>query len=1212
MIFEISAEEISALEAVPFVDFVNHLISASASRLGIPPTCVKTNSYTTGAEGGVDGRVEDKEGRADGRWFPRGLSIWQFKTDKSGKNATSQKLKKEARKPRVQEALCEGAWYHVAVARICDDKMRRGREKVLREALQVQNFDPCRVTLLTADDLAKWASEHPPLLLLPYFHRPIGKCLRIEHWERQELHQGEFVPDKSRSEILEEIRKFISRGGSPVHLRVEGRRGVGKTRLVMEALKEQRIRERALYAQEPNDIPGEFWAWLRDKTTASVILVVDECDEDEGDRLKQQADACEGRVRLITIGVGEAFFAEVAPNRFFLEHLDDESVRKLLEARFPTLTYNQTAWITRLTAGYVRLAVACAEAVAKKPDIDVAQLTLTPDVRHVLQLLVPVPRERKVMQGLSLLTRVGIEGDVAQEGKALAEFVSVDWHDFCTVTEEMHRRGLVGKKGRNRYVTPDLLAAWLSAEVWTARRDELVQLIPRLPEGSRKSFLERLKDLGAHEKAQEVVRQLLSEQGLFRDIDSLDNEEGSRLLHTLALADTVSAFRVLERFFMCASVDRLRSFSKGRRWVVWTLVYLKWFRDTFFGAARLLLTLAEAENETLAKNATGVWTELFQLRLGGTEVPAIERHRLIEEALASEQKEVRILAVKGIGASLRSDENRSSGIEHHGVRPVPPEWYPKTWDEVWEVFRSALRLLDMAFQDRDVTVAKEAQSTLLESAHSVVHIGLADEVLNRFESFKAVDDSQRRALRETIEGILEYEREALNQEQRERFAKLSDKFVGTTFRERLRRWVGEWSFGDFFRYRADTYQRPEEEAAKLADETFLSPELLRQELDWLSSDEARNVGYFGKRLGELDVKREWLPSLVQRVRQGRGLTLLSTYLWGRREAGDEQWSEALLDRWADEEPALALTLLETTRRSQPEASGVQRLVRLVEKGWLEPSRLGMLMWGDWVKNLPSESFCDILRLLMNDEGEKATESALAMLRQRLEAHPEEHEKLSTLAWKLIERPTAIKGHRMLSYHWHQVAKFYTPDKPVHIAKTILALYENGETLHTDAPLQVLKEATHVDFNGVWEEVAKLLLKGGRTSFQLIWRLKDWNVRSLDIDYLLEWAEQNKPDGPRILAALSPVEGVPLTRLPRELLVRYGDDEYISSRLYDNFVSGSFAGSMAKWHQTKLEIARKWLDDLHPNVRRWAQKVVERLENALVAIQRKEEEEYLDL
>ena len=417
MLFEITAEEISNLAPAAFVDFMNHLSAAECERLGIPPTQLHLNSDTTSGEGGVDGRIEDSGHLGDARWVPQGTSCWQFKTDRSTKNATPSKMAEEVRKPRVREVLKAGGHYRVAIGRVFDDRMRKSREKAIRIAIKGQRGTAVgRLKILTANDLARWASEHASLLAFPSLRRPLGRLMRVDQWERDERHLGSFVPDEARHRIIEEVRRFAGVHGSPVHKRLLGRSGIGKTRLVLEAFKLPGFRERVLYAADPSDIPAELWAWLREHTTTGAALVIDECTESEADRLKVQADACEGRVRLVTIGIGEPFLSGLAPNHVFLERLGDEEIRKAINARVSTLTYDQRAWITRLRAGYVKLAIACADAIARKPEIDVAQLTNSPEIRQVLTILLPNPVEHKVMRGLSLLSRVGFEGDAATEG----------------------------------------------------------------------------------------------------------------------------------------------------------------------------------------------------------------------------------------------------------------------------------------------------------------------------------------------------------------------------------------------------------------------------------------------------------------------------------------------------------------------------------------------------------------------------------------------------------------------------------------------------------------------------------------------------------------------------------------------------------------------------------------------------------------------------
>jgi len=1208
MALEIDAAEVEQLESSLFMDFLNHLINAECNKLGIPPTRVKTSSELTSAEGGVDGRIEDDEQRADGRWIPHGLTVWQFKTGET--NTRPSKLEKEAVKPGVLKALEEGGSYLVAIARRCDTSMRERRERSLRKAVAKKRLDPNRVTLLTADDLKKWASEHASIVLLPYFRRPVGMCMRLEQWERNPLHQGEFVADEARRRIIDSVRSFLSQKTSPVHKRLLGRKGVGKTRLAMEALSALGIRERAVYAQEPNHVPPEFWAWMRSSTVTSVTLAVDECDEHEASKLMEQAEICGGRVRLITIGTGEPFLSETSPNYLYVERLDSESMTKMIRDRFKGLSYEQTAWIERLTAGYPKLAVACGKVVEGRGEIDIAKLTQTAEIKEILKIFLPDEKDRRVMQALSLLTRVGFEEDIAKEAQTLADFVQVRWSEFCDVVERMHREGLVGKKGRYRYVTPDLLASWLAASLWNVRTDEVRELLGRLPtEECRDAFLERLKDLGTDERAQAVIRELLSERS-FSTIEQLDSEGTSKILYTLALADRQSALGTLQRLLSNASIDRLRSFKNGRRNVVYALQYLKWFKDAFFEATRLLLALAEAENEEWANNSTGIWTSCFQLRLGGTEVPVLDRVSILKEAFATDSPKRRQLALKAIAVLMSPHESRVSGLEKEGAQPVPPEWHPKTWVEIWEVYRVALQLVDQAIQDSDPNVAQEARATLLRSARTVVIVGLADEIIARLEAFTPHDDVERREVRNTVRIILQYESEKLKDGQRNRLTAIEQKLAGTSFSDRLRRWVGQWSFGDWDIQQREGGPSPQNRAAALAEEAMNRPELLHVQLDWLVSTEAQNVAYFGKRLGELDQDLFWLSELVPKTRGEGRPHLLASYLWGRSRSGDEERICNLLDRWVKEDKQLAPAVLLTTLELEPSAENLNRLLGLVKKGWLQPKELNVLVWKGWSEKLPIVEFEAFLNCLLLDDEPETIHAAMNLLDRRLKLSPGESERLAPFGWRMLERESALEG-TMAQHYWGELSSHYVKIDPVKTAETILKIIEKGKIfLQDDPPMKALAEATRSRPKEVWDRAAKVLLQKGEHAYRLQLHLKCWYVELVPVDQLLAWASRCAPKGPRVLAALTLPSGRPMATLPRELLVRFGDDEYVGEGLHANFVSGSFTGTMTDWLRNKLETARTWTSDLHPRVCDWAQKVVKNLEERIQKWAKYEQEEQI--
>jgi hypothetical protein len=1207
---EISAKEIEDLEPPQFIDFINSLINAEAHLLGIPTTKLKLNSYITHGDGGVDGRIDDLEKHGNNEWIPSGLSVWQFKTDRSHTNASPSKLKEEASKERVLQALRAGGRYVVAIARICDDPMRSERENALRDTIKANGCNPNLVTLLTADDLKRWAVKHYSLLLLPFFMRPFGECLRMEKWELDSLQRGTFVTDPRRQEIIDKLSRFVGENGSPLHKRIFGQRGIGKTRVVMEALRLPGIRSRVIYIPQPESIPSDFWPFLREKTESTTILAVDECEEDEVSRLKQQADACEGRVRLITIGTGDIFLSEQSENYLSLGRLDDAAIHKILETQFTSLSPTQIDWVVRLTAGFVRLTVTCAEAIAKNPSIDLTQLTRVPEINRLLDFLLPETSERKVMQALSLLTRVGFEEQVISEGKALASFVEVPWSEFASVAERMRHRGLVNRKGRYRYVTPTLLAAWLAAEIWSARTDEVRTLLATLPtQESKDAFLERIKDLGADERTQVVIRALLSEKNL-RSIDQLDDERTSKIFSMLALADPKPALNSLERLFEWVTIDRISNFVAGRRNIVYALDYIKWFKDTFFGASRILLALAEAENETFGNNATGIWEGLFRVHLGGTEVPAIDRIPILEETLGSSSPARRVLALKAIAASMALHEIRGSGIESNGTRPVPAEWHPRTYGEIWEVYRKMLQLVDRAMRDEVPEVSKEARKVTIQSARAITAIGLADEAIDRLEVLKPQNADDHRELRDAVRTILEYETKILKVPQKERLIAIEGKLAGDSYHDRLRRWVGRWSFGDWTIQKREGDASPQARAAELAEEVIKNPTELQSELDWLVSDEAQNVGFFGRRLGELDQNHVFLNDLVTKSRRHSQL-LLGTYLGGRNAAGDRETVARLLDQWTETDEQLADSILIATSIMEPSHRNLVRILQLRKKGWIQIGPLTRLVWTGWAEKLPTNDLHDFLECLLAENDKVSTEAALSLLTRRLSLSPADAEILAPSAWKALAQNTSLQGN-MAQYYWREVSKHYEKIDPVKLSDIVLELYKDENSLfhQDDDVMQALSEATKLKPREIWNKVSDVLLRKDRAAYRLLLGLQYWYVRIFESNFLLEWAEKRKPDGPQLLSSLTVPAGVPMDQLTRQLLIKYGHDDRVRDQLYSNYLTGAFTGSMTAWLKNKMEIAQQWTSDSDGEVAKWARSIVNSLSQQIAKSQTREEEEDL--
>jgi len=1206
-VFEIRVEEIERLDNIRFVEFMNRLLRTEGAAAGISQNNIETSIRQYEPDGGIDARVT---GASGSEWIPEGLSVWQFKST----DLEPREIQKEFKKPGVQDAIRSGGYYCLVLGESLTPAKERNRKEKLNRLFTDAGIEPPRYRLYTADKVAYWASQHPSFVL--WFGYPIGALTAWEKWVNNSRFQMPYYSDEQRSQIMEDCRRYFRGDSDIIHLRIAGRPGVGKTRLALEICREEGLRDLVLYADCPQAIPDEFWPWLENNLQTKAVLVVDECDHNTADRFARRAEYCNGRVRLLTIGSANGDIRFRPPGFYLLELLSGEILEKLLKESFPALPKEAILYIARLSSGYVKLATIIAKTLKRYPEIvSTSDLIHTFEVRDLLQKIVPDERTGIVLHGLALLTRVGWEEEVSTEGKIIMEFMGMRWEDAQGFVGRLVREGIVAKSGRYRYVTPHLLAVWLAAEVWEDRFEDLINFLGKLPTWSAKrALLARLRDIGDEGSARRVCEKLLGPDGLFKTLNDLDSDQTAEIFSILAEAHPESGLRALERLIGDLPRDQLLGFQFGRRRVVWALEKLAWLPETFFGAGRVLLALADAENESYANNATGIWTGLFQVHLGGTAVPFFERLDLLDEALTSESVEKQLLAVKAIDQALEIYEFRTAQGELQKGRRVPPEWRPANWEENQKARRTVLERLDKAMINSEPKIREAATRVLLGRGRNLVRLGLADELIDRLQKFLMPHGRLRYETLDLIESVLEFDAGWLSLEQKQVFKNLQDQLKGGSFSERLRRWTGKWTWSDrrkVYGVTPNDEDEKEDPFISLAKEAMVNPEFLEKELYWLASDEAENVCYFARPLGELDEEWRWWDSIEIAVRKSKNYTLAGCYLWGQVAAGRTARRNQILGGWVND-LSMGMALLDAVRRAPVDDGDIRRLTDAVKRGHLQPEKLGVLLYGEPLKAFSQFALKDLFTLMSGSGIPAAIISTLQMLEQRIRFFPEESEVWEPLAWDILTKTATLCVQEMDRYHWKEIAKWYVAKNPAKMVEVILKFFDSeaGPLIREDDVTEVLEEATKLAPEDAWRKIGDKLLKSERGSIRLRLYLKGWYASYIDADILCAWAEKNRPQGPKIVAEITPVGGVPLASPARDLLIQFGDE--IAGVLWSNFLTGSFTGSEVAWLERKLEIAREWWKDNHPSVRQWAGQIVERIEKEIIRARRwEEEEEFFD-
>ncbi|MBF6611613.1 MAG: hypothetical protein IVW55_00610 [Chloroflexi bacterium] len=1195
---EITYRDIENLPDIGVVRLVNLLIKDEGERLRLPANQVRTTLAITDPDGGIDAITDAVE--KESSYFPRGSTVWQFKKSWPG---TPQQREAELTKPAVQEMFAQGSNYIMVVGHRTTPHWNRKREEALRD-LAREHGCTGEVRIYEANLIAGWASTVPAARF--EFHHPTGEFIRADQALRDPVHATEFEMDAGRQTILSAIKEQVfSEARQSSYARIEGEAGIGKSRLALEIVRDLGLESIVLYSQ--NVPSNSFFTWVVTDPRIQPVVIVDECDETDAIRLEQWVRLAEGRLTLVSVGPMRPGSAS-GQNIYVLPRLEQAAVEQVIRSSAPTLDDMQVRRVAETTKGYLKMTIAVAGAVARGAT-SMTQMRDASQIRHeVTRIMVPGDEAHDALAGVALLTRLGWKDELEAEGRAVAEFLGLGWNAMRNALLQSRRRGLVVERGRYLYVSPELLALWLAADIWGFQADRAIELLDTLTsEPSKQAMLDRLAQLGDLPGVRGILGGMLNEQGFFRDIESLDQPQAARLFSVLAKGVPEAALATLQHIVDTTPLNRLKTFGPGRRHVLWALEKFLPSKETFFSAARVVRRLAEAENESVGNSATGIWQELFLTFLGQTEVPASERVTLATEVMDSDSLALRMLALDAVASALQG----------HEVATIVPEatviprsrWRPKTWGEVSEYKRQMLTILDQGFSDREPEVRKKALQVFLDNARWLVEGGMAEDAVSRFVELSGENEEEDRNIWEHMMEVLNWSGERLTEQQRETLERNLGRFYGDSLADRIKRYVGRRSSVDWSIGHKNQELDPNKIASELAEEALTRLNELRSVLPWLTSPDAENAWIFARRLGQLDTEHIWLEPLLEATRTGNNAQPLSLYLSGRAEAGEQEWRENLLDKWSEDE-ALSRIVFEATRLGASSERGVTRLLKLVDKQWVKPDMLRLLGYGAWAQGLPAYQVEQILRRILADPSTQATGAAALILIGWVQDKSQPiDDKVKTLIWEILERPSGWNGPVDLEYEWEQLAKILLPGEPARLARLILMIIAQAPGLH-HGRVTLLSEALAIEPAAVWQVIGEALLRSP-SRYYLTWALEESGfISQVPLEILKPWLAKKKAKGAQAIAVILKPGGEQLSELVRLLISEYGDQ--VGGTLAGNFFSGGFMGSEAEYFQQKLNIARRWQHDEDAHVREWAFSLARSLDAQIKDARLREEEENIGL
>lgn len=1266
--FDVNPEDLKVIDAGQAVDLFRQLLVIEAAMVGVPITAIDVPSDINTSDGGIDAEVTNSTHLA----LPvglicEGLASYQIKTGNFSasntsdirsllvqpKHAAGNKIPtKDQLQRRVRACFDKGGTFVLVLfgAELVNPDENYGVTKI-REFMAA--VDPAyanvRVKILKANQLCSVIKSVAPSIALR-LNRLGGTDTTVFHDLEYlgvscDLEVNDYQTTKQLDDLAQQITLAADGVDSFRHVRVLGDAGSGKTHLIYRALSASKFSGCVLYCLDPEGAidSSSMNELIRMSSKTTVILFADDCDlgtaEDLVARFKRKAT----KMLLITAdNVAEPSTAHANVELIDVPRLLPPVIAEIFKSY--GIPAESAEWLATLCEGSPRAAHKLGEYVSANPDEQPAQ-----HLAHLNQYwdqIVCAPNKVESLEGrdkLAVLRTLALFRQIAwdsAEGQDVQKSVLWSLQQLEStfspkrlseaVSEMRKRRILQGQ--RTLIISPQLLhvSMWKS---WFDNYEKIVDVI-KLRTGlngrAQNHFDAMLSYAKESRAATALAEQLLGREGPFASLEGFAAPGGSSLFFAVAQANPKAALRRFADALGREAVNiRAKFQGDGRRIAVRYLEQLAVPSETFFEAADCLLLLAEAENESWSNNSTGVFESLFGLgygKLAASEVAPREKLSYLHRLLKSATDFNRQIAVRALSKSLEPYISRSVIDETIGLRRLPDRWMPKTVDELHDSYIAYFDLLDMAVGILPPNEADEASRGIIRNVRSLILGPMAPKIIEFLRRASAMPALRDECI-EVLVATLHYEEKALPDNIKQDLSDLRRELTDSSFSNKLHRHAGMKLVEDHFDVEGNYSDKASSALVALVTDAIAKPDLLKPELTWLVTMEAKNGFQFGRLLGQADTDMSLWP-LIQCAWALKGENRSDYFIGGylsaifeRDVATWEQFIEKLLL-----DPIVRRSVIGVVWRSGMSDSVAQKLLSMAESGELDPSSFRLFVYGGVVNKLPFEVFNKVIDLMLGDgTNSSGAEAALDVISSHLRGHEHDQAVLGKLLARLLNAQAFILGesgaktNNMTPYHWNEAAMrllSLDPDAAARLAVRCIDHFGSEGSVtsgYYGEPLKFLSNVTRERASVVWPAIAQRLtdrLHDAGTWSMLNWLRGGVAVHAGDVigmdalppSLVFEWIDIDIENRAPVMAKNCP----PLVSKPdeppsfaRQMLERYGTLISVRSCLHGNNFTESWSGPASEHYRRKLEALSVHLNvEINENIKIWLLEQKERLEHSI--------------
>ncbi len=1098
------------------------------------------------------------------------------------------------------------------------------------------------VDVLGASQLSNFAERYPGIAA-QLTYDSIQEALVLDEWAGDAHMCSSFKLASSQAQLIDQIRAGVE--GEIKHIRVLGEPGLGKTRMVLEALRAPHIAPSVLYLCHGSKFgqTALFKLLLRAGWTKPLVLVLDDLSESEMSDVWRQLKTRCGAMKLVTLDHGRDESHDDEILRLQAPRLPDETIRSILADRVGE-SQGLDRWVA-ICEGSPRVAHAVAENLHANPsDLLRPPATIPLWSRflhgHSTQEDAATRQVDCVAHHLALFSRFGFEDPVSNEATYIAHLINkvdptIGWARFQEIVQSLRARRVL-QGSRTLFFVPKALHIFLWNQFWTryGRGFDFVTTFESMPPSLHAWFLNKFRFAGSKDTAF-VIDEILKPDGVFSTREMLTSSTGSRFLSTLAEANSAAVLRLLERTIGYWPDADLAEFKSDRQNIVWAIEKIAVWPLLTVRALSLLARLAVNENADFSNNSTGILVALFRIgpEAAATEASPEQRLPALLEILRGSTDAERLLGLKILDSTLDTHGMgfRTVGPEYQGLKERAKLWIPATHGDWWQAHLLYFQTLINETSTWPSALRPQVCSALLKAVEHQIRTPpcteLALQVLEQLASDRAMIPSQ---LNKFFWHWREYGEDEQHREVGVRIRRIARRYARQNLASRFQRYVldVEWlEWEEEYRDRSDrTASHAKVLVAALARRVSGNPHRFSEISHLLtSSSHGPALLYFGEQLAASDVEQALLPLLTGVALSSGYGTCLHGYLTVVKAQSLKQFELWLLEMLNTSDTASLG--VEMTLRSTYSENAFNRCLDALETEWIEPASFGALQFGMALDSVPIEQAERLFCLIRQRETPEALQLLIGLMssissERPLPCGPEFAFDVARLAIPFLRHTGQSFG-----FNWKRVCSRLVKSNAEFVAPlldAILTCMGEEYQLSYDHDIEALSnELVSIDPEGAWQITAKHFeatlpkwrsdvynwLKGGIRSFRQ--GVQRGPIANLPESSILAWIESN-PDGRAALiahAALPTLDDEGGGILTRQLLTRYGHIDGVRSGISTSFHLGSWEGPMSQHLKHKRDILRRWLAaGFDFQVAQWIETEIEQLD---LGIQREEINEERD-